>query len=933
MAGLPTGTVTFLFTDIEGSTRLWEKHPEAMKVALARHDQLLRGAIEAHRGNVFKTIGDAFCAAFWEAEDAVAATLQFQRALAAEPWGDTGPLKVRAALNTGETQERDGDYFGPALNRVARLLSAGYGGQILLCGSTAGVVRGALPDGASLRDLGERRLKDLTHPEHVYQLYAADLPADFPPLKTLDSRPNNLPAQTTLFIGREKELEAIRQRLLRPEVRVLTLMGPGGVGKTRLGLQAAADMLSYFEDGLFFVSLSALRDPALVIPTVAQALGIKESGGQPLLETLKEELRSKQLLLMLDNLEQVADAALQLSELLAACPKLKLLVTSRVPLRVRGENKFEVPSMSLPERGQRLPVEELRRYEAVRLFAERAQEVEWEFALTAENGTTVVEICRRLDGLPLAIELAAARIDLFPPGVMLSRLEQRLKLLTDGAVDLPERQQTMRGAIAWSYDLLTPAEQALFRHLSVFSGGFTLEAAGEVCAGAGEPAVDVPSGIQSLAAKSLLRPAHAGDEARFLMLETIREYGAESLSDAEEAAAVQPRHARFFVTMAEAADPELTGPRQGEWMARLERDHDNLREAMRWSLGNAETEVGARIAGAIWRFWAKRGHLSEGRDWLERLLSASGAGASAVRATACRGAGNLAWRQGDYASAWRYHEESLDIHRSLGDRHGMIRDLVNLGNVAVLRGDYPLAQSLNEEALAISREVGDKWHVALVLNNLGVAAHEQGDYQSARSLYEESLAICREMNDRGSVAVALFNLAEISLYLEDCAPARALCEESLAMYRELGDTRGIAQSLQVLGRVALLEGNTESARSYAAETLSIYREVGDQRGGAEALELSGGIAAAEGQAERAARLLGAAEAIRQAIQCSIPPAILAGHERTVASVRAALGEERFAAVWTEGRSMGFEKAVDFALAGGISVAAPPARVTLPSLQP
>ncbi|HEX9016290.1 MAG TPA: adenylate/guanylate cyclase domain-containing protein, partial [Chloroflexota bacterium] len=459
---IPTGVVTFLFTDIEGSTRLWERFPEAMKASLARHDAILRGAIESHGGHVFKTVGDAFYAAFSSPTAALGATVAFQRALRDEPWGETGPLKVRASLNTGETEEREGDYFGPPLNRVARLLSAGYGGQILLTSAARDAVVEDLPPEVTLRDLGERRLKDLSQPEHIYQAYLQDLPADFPPLKTIDSRPNNLPAQTTLFIGRERELDAIRQRMSRQEVRVLTLIGPGGIGKSRLAIQAAADMLSYFDDGMFFVPLAALRDHTLVMSSVAQALNVREVSGKPILETLKEYLRDKKLLLVLDNFEQVAPAARDVAELIAACRYLKVLVTSQLPLRLRGEHQFEVPILGLPESGQQVSAKELSRFEAVRLFAERAREIVWDFAVTDENAGAIAGICRRLDGLPLAIELAAARVGQFPPAEMLPRLEKRLGLLTDGAIDLPERQQTMRNAVAWSYELLEQAEQRLF---------------------------------------------------------------------------------------------------------------------------------------------------------------------------------------------------------------------------------------------------------------------------------------------------------------------------------------------------------------------------------------------------------------------------------------------------------------------------------------
>ncbi len=506
MADLPTGTVTFLFTDIEGSTTRWEHQRAAMQAALARHDDILRAAIEAHEGHVFKTVGDAFYAVFTSAPDALEAALAAQSPLQAEAWSeDVDTLRVRMALHTGTVQQRDGDYFGPPLNRVARLLSAGHGGQVLLSHVTRELVRDYLPPGAELRDLGEHRLKDLIRPEHVFQLVAPDLPADFQPLRTLDNRPNNLPLQLTPFIGRERELEVVRERLAQPDMRLLTLSGPGGTGKTRLGLQVAADLLDTFPDGVWFVNLAPISDPALVMPTIAATLGIAEVAGQSLLDTLKWYLRDKQMLLVLDNFEQVLPAAPVVNDLLAAAPGLKVLVTSRALLGIYGEHDVAVPPLALPDLRRLPPLERLSQYEAVRLFIERAQAAKSDFAITGENAPAVAEICVRLDGLPLAIELAAARIRLLPPQALLQRLSSRLKLLTGGRRDLPARHQTLRGAIEWSYSLLDPVEQTLFARLAVFVGGRTLEAVEAVCNADGDLEVDVLDGLASLVDKSLVR--------------------------------------------------------------------------------------------------------------------------------------------------------------------------------------------------------------------------------------------------------------------------------------------------------------------------------------------------------------------------------------------------------------------------------------------
>src|SRR5215213_449562 len=504
MTGLPTGTVTLLFTDVEGSTRLWERDPEAMSRAIARHDELLRNTVEAHGGFVFKTVGDAFHAAFSTAHEAVEAALDAQISLLSEE-GEVGPLRVRMALRTGPVEERDGDYFGPTLNRVARLLSAGHGGQVLLSLSTRELVHDRLPSGVGLRDLGVRRLKDLSGPEHVFQLTAPDLPSSFPPLEALDVRPNNLPIQPTPLLGREREVAEIANLPRRADVRLVTLTGPGGTGKTRLALQSAAELIDEFEDGVFFVALTSISDPELVTSTVAGALSVSESAGRALKEDLKDFLGDKELLLLLDNFEQVVDAAPLVGELLSVCPGLKALVTSRTLLRIYGEHEYAVSPLELADPRHLPPIERLRHYEAIGLFVERARAAKADFSLTNENAPAVAEICARLEGLPLAIELAAARIKLLSPQAICSRLGDPLKFLTGGARDLPERQRTLRGAIAWSHALLDEGEQALFARLSVFSGGCALEAVEAVCDAEGDLPIDSMDGLSSLVDKSMLR--------------------------------------------------------------------------------------------------------------------------------------------------------------------------------------------------------------------------------------------------------------------------------------------------------------------------------------------------------------------------------------------------------------------------------------------
>jgi predicted ATPase/DNA-binding SARP family transcriptional activator len=850
-----SSTRTFLLTDVEGSTALWEEHPQAMAAALARYDALAATLVAQHSGALVKHRGegDSLFAVFPGAGDGVAAALALQRALGAERWPEGIALRVRMALHTGDAVVREGDYLGGAVNRCARFRAAAHGGQILLSRATQELVADHLPEGVSLRDLGECRLKDLVRPEHVFQLLHAELPTDFPPLQSLATRPNNLPAQPTPLIGREVEQEVVRRLLGREEVRLVTLTGPGGTGKTRLGLQVAAELLEAFADGAYFVDLAPIRDPELVLPTIAQALGVREAEGRPLRESLKDYLREKQLLLLLDNFEQVLAAAPRVAELLTAAPRLKVLVTSRAILRLRGEHDFPVPPLALPDRGRLPDREQLCQYAAVALFIQRAVAVRPEFAVTNENAPAVVEICHRLDGLPLAIELAAARIRLLSPEGLLARLEQRLPLLVGGARDLPERQQTLRGAIGWSYDLLNPEEQKLFRRLSAFVGGCTLEAAEAVCNAHSDIGIDLLEGMASLMAQSLLRQEEAAcGEPCFTMLETIREYALERLVGSGEAEAIRWQHAQFFLTLAEEAEPKLTSADQSGWLDRLEREHDNLRAALVWLIEREEVEAGLRLGGALREFWYVRGYSAEGREGLAKLLGLAEASAgTAARAKALHATGLLAFYQGDYEAARVLHEESLLIQRELGDKAGIAWSLHRLGWVAACLGDYKAVRAHFEKSLASFQELGNEGGIAHALHGLGMVLSTQGDWEAARALYEQSLVRFQALGDKGGIAHSLFGLGWVAYCLGDYEAVRAFYERSLVIFQELGDKGSIAHALHGLGLVAGVQGDWEAARVLYERSREKFCELGNKGGVAWSIYRLGKLARYQGDYEEA----------------------------------------------------------------------------------
>lgn len=731
----------------------------------------------------------------------------------------------------------------------------------------------------------------------------------------------NLPAQPTPFIGRQQEVAVVGRLLTQesPQIRLITLTGAGGTGKTRLALQVVAELLDYFDDGVFFVPLAGLNDPDLLAPAIARQLDIREGGSQPVLQILVSALREKHLLLVLDNFEQLISAAPLIADLLAAAPRLKVLVTSQALLNLRGEYEYLVPPLRLPDRTQPWSLPELSQCEAVQLFVERAQAASTSFTLTAENGPIVAEICHRLDGLPLAIELAATRVKLLPPQTLLNRLSRRLTVLTGGPQDMPARQQTLRNTIDWSYSLLNPAEQTLFNRLSVFVGGFTLETADAICNSneAAEQVLDVLEGVTSLLNKSLLtHQGGSGGQPRFRMLEIIREYALEQLEESGQLEALQRQHAHYFAAQLDqiGLDFQFFGDLRLDW---AEEEHDNIGAMLAWSLARPdEIELGLRMIGILYWFWYRRGYLSEGRAWCHRFLALTGQERRTKgQASFLMGSGSLALMQSDLAEAKEQLQESISISRELEAEGCLGSALLAWGVLALYQGDSAAAQRAFEETLAIGKRLNLWWFIADSLLNLGNAAITCGDYITARNWLEQAAAVAKEGNKIWLMANVLNNLGEVARIQGDYRQAKQSYEESQTLFRKTGDKPDIARSLHCLGYVAQHQGDYAQAEAYFRESLSMFQELGNKRGMAECLAGLAGLLAAQRRpdAQRAARLLAAAESQLQLSGSSWWPADQGEIDRNLARIRAALDRESFSAVWAQGRAMSLAEAIAEAL--------------------
>jgi predicted ATPase/class 3 adenylate cyclase len=916
---LPSGTVTFLFTDIEGSTRLLHKLGDGYAGALAEHRRILRETFSAHGGAEVDTQGDAFFVAFPNAPGAVRAAAQAVENLS------SGPIRVRIGIHTGTPQVVEDGYVGVDVVRAARIAAAGHGGQVLVSESTA-----ALLDSVELRDLGEHRLKDLTQPQRLYQLVIPGLETEFPALKTLENSPTNLPAQPTPLIGRKEELAQASDLLRSDEIRLLTLTGAGGTGKTRLALQLAADLLEEFPEGVFVVDLAAIQDPSLVVPSIAQTLAVREFPGQSLEETLVEYLRERRLLLLLDNFEHLRTGAPSLAVLLAAAPHLKLLVTSRGPLRLAAEQEYAVQPLELPDTEQLPGVAALSQFEAVALFAERARAVQADFEVTNQNAPAVAEICLHLDGLPLAIELAAARVRVLTPQALLRRLEQRLNLLTGGPRDAPTRQQTMRQTIDWSYTLMSEPQERLLTRMSVFDGGCDLEAAEAVCDSDSRLGLDVLEGISSLIENNLLvQQDDPRGEPRYSMLETIREYASEKLEESGEREALRRRHAEYFSALAESAGRTMHYLAPAKWEEqpmsgheipfaeapeeRAQRELPNLRAALRWTFDKGELELALRLAVAASWGWALSSAYAEGRVWVARALDETEHLETVERARAFFWLAEFAGWQGDFRSAEAFNERARAVFEQHQDEIGVFRSLLGLTQFEVSLGDLQRARAVLKEARTLANRLENDHERALLCFKAAQVEGLSGDYEQAQAVLEEGLQLCRTLDvPRRQWVNQLINVGWFALQQHDFARARAALEEYLA--EDSGKTpSGIASAHESLGLVALYSGNPEEAALQFRRALALSRAAGTKPTIAAATYGLAAVAAIDGDAERSVRLWAAADAIRQSTSSPLATTERFIVERYLKLARAALAGDAHPTTREAVGSMSLDEALAYVL--------------------
>ena len=875
MPELPTGTVTFLFTDIEGSTNLARTLGPRWLDVLEQHNAILREAIRGHDGVDVRTQGDAFFAVFTTAVDAVAACVDAQRALAGYRWPPDGQIRVRMGLHTGEGRLGGDDYVGLDAHRAARISAAGHGGQVLLSETTWALTERNLPAGVGVRSLGSHRLKDFDDPHPIHQLSIDGLPQVFPALKTLEI-PTNLPVQLTTFVGRERELTGVDALLATS--RLLTLVGPGGTGKTRLALEAAARGAGGYPDGVYFVDLSPLRDPGLVASSIVQVLGLKEQPGRSALQTATKHLADRRALLILDNFEQVVAAAPAVREILEACPGSIVLATSRIRLGLPGEREFPVPPLGVPDGRRDLAA--LADNEAVALLTDRARAAQPSFEITAENAGPIADICRRLDGLPLAIELAATQLRLLSPAELLARLERRLPLRT-GSANVPERQRTLQAAIEWSHRLLDDPVGRLFARMAVFVGGATFEAVDAVCNPNRDLEVDTLDALGSLLDHNLIRREEQPEGSRFVMLETIREYAGDRLREGRDLEETQRRHAESFASLAHEWGPWVRSPKGPEAVGRLVRDHENMRAALAWSVEHDRVDLGSRIAEAMWIFWVERGHMAEGRGTIESLLERTSAKSrDRYRAGALSALGALTYWAKDYTAATAAYREAADILSEVGEARDVAQALTDVAYALLAQSRAAEALPLIEESLTLARRAGDQIVAMVASGELGLARAQVGDYPGALEALQQSLDELEAL-EAGGRSVKVW----------------------------VGEWRGR------IGSVLRLMGRLDEAEETLVESFMVDPRVGGNVGAATVAWQLAVIASERGDHERALRLGGFADGIMERLGGSPPTALLLLPELGTlrAAAHSAMGGETVDHLWLAGRGMVTEEAIQLAI--------------------
>jgi predicted ATPase/class 3 adenylate cyclase len=904
---LPAGTVTFLFTDIEGSTQLWEKYPDAMKAALARHDSILKRAVESNAGHLIKSVGDGMLAVFETAGQGLAATLTAQRALAEDAWEEIKPqaVRVRMGLHTGEAELRDADYFGSTLNRAARIMAAGHGGQVLLSAVTAELVRRELPPEVALVDMGEQHLKGLLLAEHIYQVNAPALAHDFPALNSLSKPNHNLPPQLTSFIGRETELRETQEKL--ESARLLTLIGPGGTGKTRLALELAATQLDRFRDGVWLVELAPISDPALIVSSVASVFGIREAPGVPLISLVTDYLHAKELLLVLDNCEHLVEGSARVADqLLRACAKLKIIASSREALAVDGETVYRVPSLSLPEHADG----DLTKYEATRLFMERAAKAEPRFRATAENSEAIVQICRRLDGIPLAIELAAARVKVFTPQQIAERLDDRFKLLTGGSRTALPRQQTLRALIDWSYQSLDEVEQRALRRLAVFSGGWTIEGAEAVIDDA-----EALDGLLGLVNKSLVNVSEQSGAARYRFLETIRQYAMEKLLESDEATATRDRQLDYVIELAGDVDVGVMGTRNIAWLNKMEVEHDNLRAALEWA-STRDVRKGIRLALTLGGFWTSRDYNTEAEAWCQTILSRS-EGLADVASARARLYGVLAQAaifMGDHKVAHPAALGGLKVAEEANDEVARVRLLALRGLSSMYLADFADASEALRSADALARERGLTAELSMIMTlKTQVMYFSGGDMNETKDSLGELESLTIQGESQWSSPMLGFAYARLTGLLGNIEKARVLYKKAADDARELGNMRLVFSCHSELAHILRRHGDLDEALGLYAEVLPHWRDIGHRSAMAHELECIAFILAQKDGAETAVKLLAAAESLRASIDSKMSPKEQVEYDQALAGLHTRVDEAGFEELWNAGRSMDADQAVDLAL--------------------